>query len=31
MINQTQEEMKMYDKYKDYFSYGFYIAKNISK
>ncbi len=31
MINQTKEEMKMYDKYKDCFSYGFYIAKKISK
>jgi len=31
MIDQTKEEMKMYDKYKDYFCYGFYVAKKISK
>jgi predicted SAM-dependent methyltransferase len=30
MIDQTKEEMKMYDKYKDYFCYGFYIAKKSS-
>jgi len=31
MIDQTKEEMKMYDNYKDYFCYGFYVAKKISK
>lgn len=29
MINQQKEEIKMYYKYKDYLSYGFYIAKKI--
>jgi len=30
MIDQTKEEIKMYNKYKDFLSYGFYIAKKSS-
>jgi SAM-dependent methyltransferase len=31
MIDQQKEEIKTYNKYKDYYSYGFYIAKKTSK
>lgn len=31
MIDQQKEEIKMYNKYKDYMSYGFYIAKKVTE
>jgi len=29
MVEENKEEIRKYQKYKDYYSYGFYVAKKI--